>query len=187
MTAERKKYMKKVFMTIGAAAAVVAGVGAVLSFVAPKAIAQIRAALVKNVDEPGRAPYDVYVEVSTFSCFFGGCSNFGNFGGTVLFDLPAVPAGKRLIIKRVSGRLPSSTAVNAHIGFQTSQVISFQLVKWAYFGPFFSEFGVVQSFTADTEVTYGPGEQPHIHMFLPSQTNTTGFLQISGYYIDATN
>jgi hypothetical protein len=179
--------MKRVVTALALSVAALAGAGAILSLVAPEAMAQVRAALVKNVDEPGRAPYHVYVEITQFNCFFGGCSNFGNFSGVILFDLPPVPAGKRLIITNVSGQLPSSSMENARIGFQSQQIISFQLVKWAFFGPFFLQFGGLGSFTAEANVNYGPGEQPHINLYLPSPTNYVGALHISGYFIDASN
>lgn len=64
----------------------------------PKAIAQIRAALVKNVDEPGRAPFQfhqsAYVGVSS-PCGLNFCD----------FRLPAVPAGKRLVITNIALRV----------------------------------------------------------------------------------
>jgi len=179
--------MKKVLITILVTAALLAAVGVTFSIVAPDAVAQIRAALVKNVDEPGRAPYDEYVEFSMFGCSFGGCTNYANFFGVILFDVPAVPVGKRLIITNVSGSLPSNSATGAHFAFQTSQVISLQLVKSAFFGPFFSQSGVVQNFDAAVNTSYGPGEQPHVHLLLPSSNNLIGFINIRGYYIDATN
>jgi hypothetical protein len=66
-------------------------------FGAKPLMAQIRAALVKNVDEPGRTPYQ-----STASCsvdLIGEC--FANFA--------TVPAGKRLIVQHLSGVMNCST------------------------------------------------------------------------------
>ena len=172
---------------LGVFVAVLCAAAWLVTFTGTEAIAQIRAALVKNVDEPGRQPYEAYVEFTQSNCSFGGCSTFNNFGGTVLFDLAPVPAGKRWVIQHVSGRIPSNTSADAHVGLQTQQIISFQLVKWAFGGPFQPQFGTTQFFSTPTFVTVGPGEAPHVHVFLPSGNNVVGFLSFSGYLIDSTN
>jgi hypothetical protein len=63
----------------------------------PPASAQVRPAVVKNVDEPGRIPYQQYVSGSLGGLNCG--TNFCNF------DLPAVPAGKRLVITKFAGNM----------------------------------------------------------------------------------
>ncbi len=87
---------------------VVAGAfAAVLLLAAPVAVAQIRPAVVKNVDEPGRVPY-----VQFFSAVPGlstGCGvNFCDF------YLPAVPAGKRLVITDVYGVINLEPGATVH-------------------------------------------------------------------------
>lgn len=172
-------------MACGAAALALAGAGAVLSLVAPEALAQVRAALVKNVDEPGRTPYEVYVEFSVFRCSFN-CTNFTDFDPVFLFDAPAVPAGKRLIVEHVSGRLPNTGTEGVSVALQSQRIIALQHAKWAYFGPFFNQFSMA-GFDADADLTYGPGEQPHFNVVLPAGNTITAFVSISGYLIDATN
>lgn len=162
------------------------GAGLLSSLVAPRLIAQIRAALVKNVDEPGRQPYQAYIEFSQASCSFN-CSNFVSFGSIRLFDGPAVPAGKRLVIRNVSGRLPNATTAGVQVALQTSQILSAQNVKWAYFGPYELIGSALASFSANTFVTCEPGEQPHFNLLLPSANNFVSFVSVSGYLIDATN
>jgi len=71
----------------------------------PKAVAQtIRAALVKNVDEPARSQYQAYVHGSVgvnSPCGLNFCD----------FAFPAVPANKRLAVTNISVRfVPDSTA-----------------------------------------------------------------------------
>jgi hypothetical protein len=53
----------------------------------PAIAAAVKAALIKNVDEPGRAPFQ----------FGGACT-----GDPCIINLPAVPANQRLVIKYVS-------------------------------------------------------------------------------------
>jgi hypothetical protein len=62
------------------------------------AFGQIRPADTKNVDEPGRLPYEQVIEFSRFGCSTTNCSNFRLLGGTFLFDAPPGPAGKRLAL-----------------------------------------------------------------------------------------
>ena len=150
------------------------------------ALAQIRPAYTKNVDEPGRQPYEYYIEFGVSSgCSFN-CSNFVSFGSVILFDGPEVPAGKRLVIQHLSGRLPNNSGTNVSVALQQSQVLSLQLVKWAFFGPFFAQFSMV-GFHGEAFATYGPGERPHFNVVLPDQNNFIGYVNISGYLIDANN
>lgn len=70
-----------------------------------EAIAQtIRATLIKNIDEPGRTPYQVFLQSARgeANCGTNYCS----------FLLPAVPANKRLVITNVSYSIPlDATAI----------------------------------------------------------------------------
>jgi hypothetical protein len=153
---------------------------------APAADAQVRPAYVKNVDEPGRMPYEECIEFSVVACSSLNCSNFHSFGPSYLFDGPAVPAGKRLIVQRVSGRLPNNTGSGVSVALQGSQIVALQSVKWVHFGPYYSQSSMV-GFAAQAFATYGPGERPHLNVILPDDNNNVGFVTISGYLIDATN
>lgn len=68
-------------------------------FFAKPLLAQVRAALVQNVDEPGRNPYQ---ESQAFN-FIGSCSGAG--GEICSVSFAPVPAGYRLVVTSVSGRL----------------------------------------------------------------------------------
>jgi hypothetical protein len=153
---------------------------------APEADAQIRPAYVKNVDEPGRIPYEECIEFSVIGCSSLNCSNYNSLGTVSLFDGPAVPAGKRLIVQRVSGRLPNNTGDGVSVALQGSQIVSMQSVKWVHFGPYFSQLSMI-GFGAEAFATYGPGQRPHVNVVLPDHNNFIGFVTISGYLIDATN
>lgn len=67
------------------------------------AIAQTRATLVKNVDEPGLVPFSQTFDISQTAC---NCQN-------CCFSTTApVPAGKRLVITNVSGYFPLAAFAN---------------------------------------------------------------------------
>ena len=102
-----------------------------------------------------------------------------------LFDGPAVPAGKRLVITHLSGRLPNNSVTNVSVALQASQIISLQAAKWAFFGPFFTTVGPMAGFSAEAFATYGPGERPHFNVVLTAANNFFGFVTVSGYLIDA--
>jgi len=72
-----------------------AALTAVGSYTAKPLLAQIKAALVENIDEPGRNPYSSTVAVNPGKC---GVSSTG----CVLFFV-AVPAGKRLVVTNIIG------------------------------------------------------------------------------------
>ena len=155
-------------------------------------IAQVRPALVKNTDEAYRQPYQVYAEffpnTSGNGCQNPNCSNFTGFSNAFLFDLPVVPAGKRLVIRHVSGRLGTGQTAELSVYFQDSQIFFPQNVRWSFFGPFFSTAGGgMAAFGSDANFSYGPGERPHVNLFLPGHNNYIGYITVSGYLIDAAN
>jgi hypothetical protein len=82
------------WMAAGAAALTVVG-----AFTTKPLLAQIRAAFVENVDEPGRSPYTSFATLNSNSCSGGGC----------LLFFAQVPAGKRLIVTSVTGQFNVAT------------------------------------------------------------------------------
>jgi hypothetical protein len=85
------RWKNYIWMAAGVSALSVVG-----AFTAKPLLAQIRAALVQNVDEPGRNPYSSYIFVRPENCVQLTCS--------VQFD--AIPAGKRLVATSVIGTIP---------------------------------------------------------------------------------
>src|ERR1700757_351238 len=82
--------MKKVWAIVVALAAL----SVLTHFFGKPVLASVRAALVQNVDEPGRNPYqETEFDLS--------CSNGANPACNV--DFAAVPAGKRLVVPHVNG------------------------------------------------------------------------------------
>ncbi len=83
-------------------------------FFAKPLLAQVRAALVQNVDEPGRNPYQ---ETHAFN-FIG----TGSCGVTICsVSFAPVPAGYRLVITSVSGRLEPSNATLQYLSLTPSR------------------------------------------------------------------
>jgi hypothetical protein len=84
-------------------AAAIAFLSALGHFGAKPLLAQIRAAFVKNIDEPGRSPYQVRASGGTSTHF---CQ--------VVF--PPVPAGKRLVIDTLNVLADIPVATNRGLG-----------------------------------------------------------------------
>ncbi len=150
------------------------------------ATAQVRAALVKNVDEPGRAPYQAQVEFNANSgCGGASACNFVTF--------PAVPAGKRLVVQQltilvgvVSPGQPTLLAFSNSPGctncgnralvsgwVNTGQTPGLSTFYWTVDRPVF--------------VFYEAGETPQVKMYATANFAFVGNATLHGYLIDATN
>jgi len=110
--------MKNKLLTLAAALLVLAVVG---KFYAKPVMAQIRATLTQDVDQPARAPFQVSVPV-----------NVNNF---TLTNIP-IPAGKRLVIDYISlnGAAQTNGAYVQPIVLVTASVAGSNAVSY-YFGP----------------------------------------------------
>jgi hypothetical protein len=157
-----------------------------------EAIAQIRAALVKNVDEPGRTPY---ITTSAFlpnagGCFSGSCANYVDGTTFAIFDLPPVPAGKRWIVTQIAGGFVNGNGRHTLIEVRNGRSgIVFDNLKWIFSGP----FGVGSNFSSSVFseqlfATFEPNEVPTLRVSTNS-ANLTGYsvITLEGYLIDATN
>jgi hypothetical protein len=76
--------MKNKLLTFAGALALLATLG---HFYAKPLLAQVRAALVQNMDEPGRHPYQVRIGFDTAQGFAA--------------DFPDVPVGQRLVVQQI--------------------------------------------------------------------------------------
>ncbi len=151
-------------------------------------MAQTRAALVRNVDEPGHQPYELTVEFKNTECFRNCTSvTFGNL--VSLVTGPAIPAGKRFIVLSISAMLAAYNSINS-VSLQTAPLAANQNVKWQSFGPF---FGVpiqgaypMYGMSSPAYTTIEPGEPLYIRVSYNSPG--AGFLvnnvTLSGYLID---
>jgi hypothetical protein len=93
-----------VWMAAGAAALTVVG-----AFTAKPLLAQIKAALVQNVDEPGRIPYQ---SSAVFAQGSPGCAGPGCFSCTGTFcalSFTQIPSNKRLVVTGVFGKVYVNT------------------------------------------------------------------------------
>ena len=118
--------MKHRLVTLAGALALIAVLG---KFYAKPLVAQVRAALVKNIDEPTRSPYQVPVACAGSACDF--------------VALTPVPAHSRLVIEHVS--------LDVNTGFPIISVSLGQMAQ-GRFGPI---AGPPQTFLPFTAVLEG--------------------------------
>lgn len=175
-----------------AGAVLLASLAMFIAFAHTTASAQVRPALVKNVDEPGRTPWETR---SQFLPNAGGCYvptdcvDYADGSGYAVFNLRTVPAGKRWVVTSATGGLVNGDGriTNITLGNSRGGII-FDGAKWIYGGPFYkgTDFGAA-TFTANLFATFGPGETPVVRV--TGDPNLSGYTVIvfSGYLIDATN
>ena len=142
-------------------------------------LAQVRAALTQNIDEPGRNPYQESFFSSGANCTSG--TKFCNF------DFSAVPADKRLVLTHISAYVDETNGMlpncNLQSSFGGSQYAS------AFFtgvrGPV-SASSTRVFINQDVQMFFGPNETPHGFCGLVNTTDTftgAGNMEISGYFI----
>ena len=163
-----------------------------LSLVQLSAFAQVRPALVKNTDEPGRTPWETRSQLlpNAGGCYgTSDCYNYSDGPAYAVFDLKPVPAGKRWVI----------TSATAGFAFGTSRTsttieldnvrggITFDGIKWTYGGPFYPYGSSHLTFSTNMFAVLGPGETPTVRIY--GAPNLSGYTVVvfSGYLIDATN
>jgi hypothetical protein len=143
------------------------------AFTAGPAIAQaVRAALVSNVDDPGRIPYQ-----QSFVVFFGGANNSQL--------TPAVPPGKRVVITNISGavdtNMPAGALLQPHIGLLGANPLIYPTLIFSGSGNGENSF----AFNQQTLLFANPGDRIVMGMeiaMVPTQGNA--FFTLSGYLLD---
>lgn len=174
--------MNRVIRTLVLMSVLVVVSGFFLSIVADRAIAQVRAALVKNIDEPGRMPYQQLVQFSTSECV------------SVLFCIVSfnpVPAGKRLVVEHVSmlvfvqdGGQPNLLAFGDGFSTNTGNVAILEndfKVGRSVLGQ------TAWSFSRPDRVYYEAGQTPKVKVGASAAFGFDGNASLHGYLIDATN
>jgi hypothetical protein len=134
---------------------------------------------VRNVDEPGRAPYQEYRSSQFASCGSINCE----------LDFSQVPAGKRLVIRTVSGSVnvsPGTVLVNV--------TLVTEFAKRLVDVPTFFQGNATTSlgnqdwhrFNSDIFAYAEPGSTPHFAVSVnPSQGGATfASASLVGYYVD---
>ena len=151
--------MKNKLLTLAGALALVAVLG---KFYAIPLVAQVRAALVKNLDEKGRNPYQ-----ADSSC----TAVFPNVSCSAL--LPVVPAGKRLVIEYVNGEFVQSDSFTA----------SFAALNLApgvdYALPVFARFSGDYGVTSPVLIYVEAGQQARFTV-----SGTVSQVHVTGYLVD---
>src|SRR5262245_25873570 len=145
-------------------------------FFAKPLLAQVRAALVQSVDEPGRNPYQ---ETKSVECVTG--LSFCEF------DFSPVPAGKRLVVTNLSG-YSAKKSEPSPLGL----LIVYDNVKnKEILDVFFAGVKTLQSngftfFAHNQEIRayYEPNEAPHIRVVAGDDSFASIKFSISGYYVN---
>ncbi len=164
--------MKKVVIVLTAVALTLGVLG---RFFAKPVLAQVRAALTQNVDEPGRNPYQ---ERQAYS-FSGTCS-----GTVCITDFSPVPAGSRLVITNVSGNLILG---NGAVVVETWVTPKGGADLRAHIPTFYEGFasGInFRQFNSPVQIYVDAGQSPEF--FAELSTNPGGYFQnitLTGYYI----
>ncbi len=175
-----------------AGAGVLGVLAAFLALTRTETFAQVRAALTKNIDEPGRTPWETRSQFlpNAGGCFgTSDCFNYSDGPTFAVFDLRPVPAGKRWVVQSVTGGLVNGNGRTNTIELGSPRgPLVFDGMKWIFGGPFSAgtSFGSA-IFSANLFATFGPGETPSLRV--TASPNLIGYSVIvfSGYLIDATN
>lgn len=162
--------------------------GIYVSLAASQALAA--PALVKNVDEPGRTPWETRSQIlpNAGGCYGSSdCFNYTETSGSATFDLRPVPAGKRWVVQMATGGLTGGQGRINGIELRSNRGgVIFDGAKWLYNGPFNAavDFNSV-TFSSNLFATFGPGETPTVRV--TGSPNLSGYSVIvfSGYLIDA--
>jgi hypothetical protein len=138
---------------------------------APRLMAAIKAALVQNIDEPGRNPYQETVTL------IDGCPGAP---AQCLLDFAAVPAGKRLVVKSISTFVSFSSGTQEQFvelySVQSRQIN--QIFAVQFNGP--NTYSVHENILAFYEV----GSQPRVEVNTSTSTSGATIATLTGYFIN---
>jgi hypothetical protein len=153
-------------------------------FTVDKAMAQTRPAYTKNVDEPGRIPYQYAVD---FQSGTSACVT----NSFCIVPFPAVPAGKRLVVEHLTvfaavsgGGIPNLLAFGDN--FVTNQNNVFIIPPT--FTPSVTSLGATfYALERPVRVYYEPGTTPKVKIGASANFAFTCNMTLHGYLIDASN
>jgi hypothetical protein len=140
-------------------------------------MAQVRAALVQNIDEPGRSPFTLALE----------CSSSGNSNACFGTSSTAVPANKRFVVQYVNGNM----SIFGSGVFDTGSVSSNSITgSTVYLDPHFvvNAFGF-STYTINMPVAayFEAGQTPSIEIIGTSTAQAPSVvITLTGYLIDLT-
>jgi hypothetical protein len=153
--------MKTKLLTFAASLVLMAALG---HFYAKPLLAQVRAALIKNIDEKGRTPYQ-----ADSSCI----PTFPQITCQAVF--PPVPAGRRLVIEYVNGEFQLAE------NFQPAASLTIVNTTAAYTLPPFFRFGNDYGVSSPVLVYVEAGQQAGFNPI-----GTVAQAHITGYLVDLT-
>jgi hypothetical protein len=144
--------------------------------------------LTSRVDEPARVPYQAQLVGATVTCDGGGFGTISCSG-----SISGAPAGKRLVVQQVSGKLiaNSSSPTNAQIVLETQSpaavyfaVPSISSVAFVFAGVFHGYASVFQS----QQTVYIDGGSPVLITItlLGSTSVLNDSITVTGYVVDCT-
>lgn len=166
--------MKNKLLTVAGALVLLAVIG---KFYATPVLAQVRAALVQDRDNPARQPF-------TFSTLSTGSASGNVFlAGT---SLPAVPAGKRRIITNFFANVATTGACSVSIAnnsatFPMVAIFQAPVIVGASFGPPPGNASAVS--ITGLQLPVNPGDNFTIASICPQSMISTEF-SVIGYDID---
>ncbi|WP_347985844.1 hypothetical protein [Methylomonas sp. AM2-LC] len=152
----------------------------------PAQEAAAAAALVKNVEQPGRLPYQQTVQ---FNSIIGNCNTFSGNTNACLVSFNAVPAGKRLVVEHVTlliattGGAPNLVAFGEDLSTNTGIVA---VIKPDFSAGINISGSTFWNLDREARVYYEPGTTPKIKILVPG--SIVGFdssATVHGYLIDA--
>jgi hypothetical protein len=167
---QEESSMKKTILVLAVGCALIATLG---HHYAKPVMAQVRAALVQNIDEPGRAPLTLLLECNAVGSYY--CDGTSS---------TAVPANKRFVVQYVnggayfygSGAFLSGTVGNGELNILNLE--SHLVGTSSGFSTYTISMPVVAYFEA--------GQTPAITMTGTTSTNPSGYVFLTGYLIDLT-
>jgi hypothetical protein len=166
--------MKNRLLQLAAGLALMAVLG---KFYAVPLIAQVRAAVVKNIDERGRAPYIV-----SATCFSR------PFSGVCMASFPAVPANRRLVVEYVNGQLDADHGLFSSAYLSVPSASSFP-IRLASHVESFDDFRDLYSISMPVVFYYEAGQMPVVSVqatVLAENPLRGGSFTLSGYLVDLT-
>ena len=160
------------------------------TYTAKPLLAQIKAAFVQNVNEPGLNPYQFYVSFKqgfTFPQGVGTCA-----GAQCNFVLPPVPTGKRLVITNITGNIFVDTPGITQPVLLFGGGVTFEiptLPAGSYLAINSNQLSNMIGINAPILAYFDPGMKPTIAILATalisdSQGLTTGSIVLSGYYVN---
>lgn len=144
--------------------------GVIASLTSTGAIAQLRATIVRSVDEPARIPYE---HVAT-----------PNRTVTNVYQIvfPAVPAGRRLKLTRITGLIRQVDSANLGAFLSINDPITNQpRIAFPLNHFVMAYYGRVYSFDIETDLIYEAGQSPRLEMGVSALTGGLPLPSVDGW------